>query len=351
MGGGFSSNGRSFFDFCCFLDHVSSWNVQSRQVASTGSLHGELMMFLCMKRNKLSESHDEVNELGGSSNPLGRRKNILDARFIFPNIPSSPSHELSQQAELHDLRPSSSIRSDQSGENKETVCLPSGKVLLGHNQKPIRHSDLSFRDCGVLIGPDSMMIFDEDGHPFTKRKLCMAADGKPALDEHRRLQKLEYQKVVHREVPDKKVTKKPSCSKKLIPVSGQERHMASSDRSGHIFSGRDCLPVTKGEVDRTDEHHRLTRKLEYEEVVRKEVAEEKVNDLLVCSEKLFPISGQVRPSNISPDWAFFDASGNSGSSRNDWPVTKDEVILGPSVDSVLALLDGPEWVAMIQKSE
>jgi len=335
----FNSKGRSFFDFCCFLDHISSWNAQSRPIASTESLHGELFMFVSKKRNKLSESQDEVNELGAN------------ARFIFSNATSSSSHDLSPQTKLHDPRPVSSVLSDQSGEKKETVCLPSGKVLLGRDQKPIGRSELSFADCGVLVGPGSMMIFDEDGHPFTKRKLCIAADGKPALDEHHKLQKLEYEKVAQKEGPEKKVPNKPSCSKKLFSVNVQERHRASLDGSGGIFSGRDGLPVAKDEVGRTDEHHRLARKLEYDQIVQKEAAEEKVNDLLACSEKLFPVSGEGRPSKISPDRAFFDASGGLVSSRNRLPVTKDEVISGPSVDAVLALLDGPDWVAMMQKNE
>jgi len=323
----FNSKGRSFFDFCCFLDHISSWNAQSRPIASTESLHGELFMFVSKKRNKLSESQDEVNELGAN------------ARFIFSNATSSSSHDLSPQTKLHDPRPVSSVLSDQSGEKKETVCLPSGKVLLGRDQKPIGRSELSFADCGVLVGPGSMMIFDEDGHPFTKRKLCMAADSKPALDEHHRLQKVEHEKVVQREFSEKKVVNELSCSQKFCPVSSQERPKASSDGSGHLFSARDGLPVIKGEVD-TDEHHRLTRKLEYEPVWR-ETAGEIVNDLLACYDEL---CGQGRPSKISPDRAFFDASGGFVSGRNGFPV--NALISGPSVDSVLALLDGPDWVAM-----
>jgi len=335
----FSSKGRCFFDFCCFLDHVSSWTCP---IAPTESLHGELMVFVSMKRNKLSQSHDEVNELGGSRNPLGRHTNTLltsNARFIFPNAPFSSSHEFSPQTELREPRPLSSVHSDQSGKKKEIVCHPSGKVLLGRDQKPIGRSDLSFGDCGVLVGPDSMMIFDEDGHPFTKRKLCMAADGKPALDEHHRLKKLEQEKVAQRDIPEKKVSNKLSCSQKFFPASSQERDRAGLNGSGCIFSAIDGLPVNKGEVDGRDEHHRLTRKPQYERVVQKEVAEEKVNDLSVCSEKLVPVSGQGVPTEISPDRAFFDASVSCAS-------TKDELSLGPSVDSLRALLDGPEWVAM-----
>jgi len=70
--------------------------------------------------------------------------------------------------------------------------------------------------------------------------------------------------------------------------------------------------------------------LEYEQNVRKEAAEETVYDRLVCSEKLFPVSR--RRAKISPD----------------------RVILGPDVDSILGLLDGPEWVALtktLQKNE
>jgi len=171
-------------------------------------------------------------------------------------------------------------------------------------------------------------------------------------EEHHGLaKKLEHGQVVRKEAVEEKVNDLLVCSEKLFPVSGQERHRVSLDGSGCILAGRDCLPVTKGGVDRTEEHHRLTRKLEHEQVVRKEAAGEKVNDLLVCSEKLLPVSGQGRPLGMSPDRTFLDASGSFVSSSNSLPVSKDEVILGASVDSVLALLDGPEWVAMMQKSE
>merc|ERR1712137_201822 len=118
--------------------------------------------------------------------------------------------------ELHDLQPLSSVRSDQSGERKDIVCLLSGKMLLGRDERPIRRSDLSFV-CGVLVGPDSMVIFDEDGHPFKRRKLCMAADGKPALDEHHRLQRVEQEKVAQKRVKEKKVVNKLFCSPKSSP--------------------------------------------------------------------------------------------------------------------------------------
>jgi len=328
----FNSKGRSFFDFCCFLDHISSWNAwnaQSRPIASTESLHGELLMFVSKKRNKLSESQ-EMNELKAN------------ARFMSSNTPSSSSHELSPQTNLRDPRPSSSVLSDQSCEKLDFVRLPSGKVLLGRDQKPIRRSELSFADCGVLICPGSMMIFDEDGHPFTKRKLCIAADSKPALDEHNRLQKLEVQ----REFPKKKVANELSCSQKFCPVRSQERPKASLDGSGRLLSVRDGLPVVKGEVD-TDEH-RLTRKLEYKPMWG-ETAGEKVNDLLACYDTLI---GQFKPSKTSPDRAFCDASSSFVSESNGSLV--NSVISGPSVESVLALLDGPDWVAMtktLQKNE
>merc|ERR1719231_1491557 len=142
---------------------------------------------------------------------------------MFPNAPFEPSHEFSPQSELHDPQLLSSVCSDHLGEKKEPVCLLSGKVLLGRDQRPIRRSDLSFGDCGVLVGPDSTIIFDEAGHPFTRRKLCMAADGKPALDEYHRLQKVEQEKIAQRGVKEKKVVNELFCSQKSCPGSGQER--------------------------------------------------------------------------------------------------------------------------------
>jgi len=217
----FSHMERSFADFCCFFDHVKSWNAQSRQT-STESLFGELMMFV------------------------------------------------------------STSLSDQSGDEKDVVYLPSGKALLGRDQKRILRSDLSFRaDFGILIGRDSMTIFDEDGRPFTKRKLHVAADGKPALNEHNRLQKTEYEQVAQKKVTAKKV----------------DNILAIMDAPVDIFAGKDGLPVTKGEV--RDEHRMLARDLESESYVRKEVAEDNFGDLWACSEKLFSVGGQGRPSKIS----------------------------------------------------
>jgi len=69
--------------------------------------------------------------------------------------------------------------------------------------------------------------------------------------------------------------------------------------------------------------------------------------------KLLPTTGQGRPSKISPDRIFFDAPGGFVSGRNCLPVTQDEVIFSPVVDSLLVLLDGPHCVAMtktLQKS-
>merc|ERR1719465_185540 len=106
----------------------------------------------------------------------------------------------------HDSQSFSTSLSDQSGEEEDVVYLPSGKALLGRDQKPILRSELSFRaDFGILIGRDSMTIFDEDGRPFTKRKLHVAADGKPALNEHNRLQKTEYEQVAQKKVTVDKV--------------------------------------------------------------------------------------------------------------------------------------------------
>jgi len=70
-------------------------------------------------------------------------------------------------------------------------------VLLGRNQKPVWRSDLSFRaNRGLLVGPDGMIVFDQDG-PFTKKKTCVAVDGKPALDgSHRLRRKFENKKQV-----------------------------------------------------------------------------------------------------------------------------------------------------------
>jgi len=68
----------------------------------------------------------------------------------------------------------------------------------------------------------------------------------------------------------------------------------------------------------------------------------------------FSVSGQTRTPKSSPERPFFDASGGFVSGRNCLPVTKGDVILGPSVDSLLALLDGPDCVAMtktLQNSE
>merc|ERR1712007_386944 len=81
---------------------------------------------------------------------------------------------------------------------------------------------------------------------------------------------------------------------------------------------------------KTDENHRLTRNLEAENLVQKKAAEENVSDLLACSEKLFPVSGQRRPSKISPDGTICDASGDIVPGRDGLPVTKDEVVLSPS---------------------
>jgi len=94
------------------------------------------------------------------------------------------------------------------------------------------------------------------------------------------------------------------------------------------------LPVTEREqadkMLKTDENHRLTSRLEAENLVHTEAAEENVSDLLPCSEKLFPVSGQRRPSKISPDGTICDASGVIVTGRDGLPVTKDEVVLNPS---------------------
>merc|ERR1712137_260986 len=64
--------------------------------------------------------------------------------------------------------------------------------------------------------------------------------------------------------------------------------------------GSDQLPVTEKEQTdkmlKTDENHRFTRKLEAENFVQEKVAEEKVSGLSACSDALFPVSGQRKPS-------------------------------------------------------
>jgi len=268
----FSSTGRSFADFCCFLDHVKSWNAQSGRI-STESLYGELMMFVSTtdrNNHKLSVGNlDQIKTVQNSSVvPIAAS---LSAVQTIKTTGAKTLAIFEGQESKHDSRSFSTSFSDQSGEKKDVVYLPSGKALLGRNQKPILRSDLSFRaDCGILIGPDSMTIFDEDGRPFTKRKLLVAADGKPALNEHHRLQKIEYEQVAQTKVTAKKVN----------------NLLALMDAPVDIFAGQDGLPVTKSEV--RDEHHMLARDSESEIYARKEVAHDNLSDLFACSEELFP---------------------------------------------------------------
>lgn len=64
----------------------------------------------------------------------------------------------------------------------------------------------------------------------------------------------------------------------------------------------DQLHVTEKEQTATmskADNHRLMRKLESENLVQKEAAEENMSDVLVCSGELFPVGGQRRPLKIS----------------------------------------------------
>merc|ERR1712007_341357 len=55
----------------------------------------------------------------------------------------------------------------------------------------------------------------------------------------------------------------------------------------------------------------------------------------MCSEKLFPVSGQSRPSAVSPDMTILDPSGGVVLGRDGLPVTKGEVVLSPNGDFLL----------------
>jgi len=255
-------------------DKINS--VQNDNVVPIATHANAVWMMKRAIRDGQASRHDHANLVSVScktkqSEELPSRRSI-----IFPS-----GEEV--RTKLREPRPLKTSLSDQSGETSDIVRLPSGKVLLGRDQKPILRSDLSFRaDCGVLIGPDSMTIFDEDGRPFTKRKLHVAADGKPALNEHHRLQKVEYEIVVQKKVTAKKI----------------DTPLAILDSPVDIAAGRDGVPVTKGRV--TDEHHMLAKEMRSENIVRKEIAEENLIDMLACSRELLPGSGQGRLSKISP---------------------------------------------------
>lgn len=85
---------------------------------------------------------------------------------------------------------------------------------------------------------------------------------------------------------------------KKVTAKNVDTLLAILDAPVDISAGRDGVPVTKGRV--TDEHHMLAKEMRSENIARKEVAEENLGDLLACSEKLLPGSGQGRPPKISP---------------------------------------------------
>jgi len=306
--GTFSSKQKSIDDFCCFFDQVSGSKGKSRSIDSTGSLNSELMTFIDRKDasdKKVGVGNDAeikvvlpqengnvvprvlsrarrafttkaalaktqvgtasqsqilchvdvkpVIELGGKPiehiEPLSRPDIILSA----PSSPNCEHSTLQTPASSHPLAPG--VCADRHGK-KEVVCFPSGNVLLGRDQKPIWRSDLSFGiNSGILIGPDDTIVFDEDGHPFKKKELCVAVDGKPALDgNHRLIKKLEYKKVVRKEIVERKGDDLVTRSEKLFPASDQSRpsevlqDMTILDVGGSVVLGRDGLPVTRDEV-------------------------------------------------------------------------------------------------------
>jgi len=98
-------------------------------------------------------------------------------------------------------------------------------------------------------------------------------------------------------ITDCKKTEYEQVAQKKVTAKKVNNILAIMDAPVDIFAGKDGLPVTKGEV--RDEHRMLARDLESESYVRKEVAEDNFGDLWACSEKLFSVGGQGRPSKIS----------------------------------------------------
>jgi len=228
-------------------------------------------------------------------------------------------------------------------------------------------NELQVGDDDPLVGLDQL--------PVTKRERI---DTILKMDErHTLVRNLESENSVRKEAADDSLSDLLAYSEKLFPVNGQGRSpkispdrpildassgisagrdglLAILDALGGISAGTDDLPVDNAQVVlsrnghslqcspqvteteqidkmlKTDENHRLTRKLEAENPVQREAGEENVSDLLACSEKLFPVSGERRPSKILPDGTICDASGGIVTGRDGLPVTKDEVVLSPS---------------------
>merc|ERR1712007_1174 len=102
-------------------------------------------------------------------------------------------------------------------------------------------------------------------HLFPRRELHVSADSKLTLKENHRLQKMEHGRVVQKEVTAEKV----------------DNLLAIMDAPVDIFA----------------------EEMNSNNIVRNEVAEENLSDLLACSEKLLPVRGQARPPKIATDSA------------------------------------------------